>query len=131
MKNAIIALSAILVSNILIVQLGLQSRILWIDTPYHLVASFFVAMLFWHFSRKDLGQSSWVRRSFYVVSTVVLVGVLWEFMETAMWIYFTYYPSGAGDELLYKAFNYSDTIKDLVMDFTGAGVYLLLKSRQR
>jgi len=97
----------------------------WFDMSLHFLGGFFVAMLFGaYFANTKF--SSKRERWLAVVGATIFIGVVWEFAE--------YTAAQTLVEPLYNNFgirayfigDLDDTIKDLLMDMTGAFAWLTI-----
>jgi len=124
MQRAILFLTIIFLTNFVGMYYGFYN-FWWFDMSLHFLGGFFVAMLFGaYFANTKF--SSKRERWLAVVGATIFIGVVWEFAE--------YTAAQTLVEPLYNNFgirayfigDLDDTIKDLLMDMTGAFAWLTI-----
>ena len=91
-----------------------------VDKFFHFLGGFFVAMFFYYYLEHELKKIGWFKSIVILVSTAILVGVLWEFWEYSMDRIFHDTLLGAYSLRLRFGGDLTDTLGDLFLDIIGA-----------
>ncbi len=93
----------------------------WFDVPMHFLGGFLLAMIYFWINPKIeianpcLGKMpKWLVSMVFILSFVILIGVLWEFYE---FLHDFYLLTGGKISVFQNSF--ADTIKDLFFDLVG------------
>lgn len=112
-----------LIGTLFFAQLDLEHTLPYLDKVLHVTGGFIVAWFFSLFFYSELANFTSLKKILLLVSTVALIGVVWEFAEFLSGAYSPhYFPA------LYKYFHGGDlidTLLDLVADLVGGACYSL------
>lgn len=126
MKKSLWILAIMFLVNIPSMYYGWYLRWGWFDTIQHFLGGFFVAMLMYYYLKEHLKEGAHIKNILIIVGASIFIGVVWEFTE--------YVANQILVEPIYRYFgvrgyfmgDIDDTIKDLLMDTSGAILFYLL-----
>lgn len=114
LKQIVVLMIFMFVANQLATKFHWYYSIAWFDMMMHFLGGVWVAMFFLYVFK---APSTFARKFWVVISSVLVVGILWEVFEFGM-------GSIAGD-----AFNVRDTLSDIFFDLAGGCVAIFAKLR--
>jgi len=112
LKQIIVLMIFMFVANHLAAKFHWYYSISWFDMLMHFLGGVWVALFFLYVFKV---QTSFARKFLIVISSVLVVGLLWELFEFGMGII-------AGEN-----FSISDTLSDIFFDLTGGYLAILAK----
>ena len=124
----LVVVFAILASHVLSIFQGWYITMEWIDIPLHIAGGAWVALAFFYFQRRHVLLFSALPFWFSLIAVagvVMLVGVMWEWLEYGFDYFFVPMHAEWRAQL-----GLVDTMGDLFSDFIGGiamGLYFLLK----
>ncbi|OGN07852.1 MAG: hypothetical protein A2750_00160 [Candidatus Yanofskybacteria bacterium RIFCSPHIGHO2_01_FULL_45_42] len=109
--------------------LGLGDRFWWLDVALHFLGGFFIAVLIREYYKSHLEKMAKPVRILFLVASVALVGLLWEFYEYLVWTFFDRFPQWDLFNIGFDLPDYFDALSDLLMDLLGTIALVLLNKK--
>ena len=125
-KLSIVCLALVFLSCVPSLYYDLYLKYPWFDVVQHLSGAFFVAMFMTVYLEENIRGGSRMKNLIVITGATILMGVLWEFSE--------YIANQTLIDYFYEKFrlrvyfmgDLNDTVKDLVMDVSGAVLFYCL-----